>query len=132
MESLRKLTAVPLFVASLGMAAVFLAIANFKDDTGNGGPGPYIFSLVLSALVAALLLFRLWDRLGSRPAHWGFVLGLLAFLSCAVFWLGLPFALGIPAVAIAARDSEGETRGRVGIVLGALGVVLGAVGCLVA
>jgi hypothetical protein len=131
MESLRRLTPATLFVISAALAVVFLAIANFKDDTGNGGTGPYIFSVVASVLVAALVLFRLWDRLIARPAHWGFVLGIVAFLSCVVFWLGVPFALGVPAIGIAAHDTEGQTRAKAGLVLGALGVVLGAVGCLI-
>ncbi|MDX6533113.1 MAG: hypothetical protein QOF68_857 [Gaiellales bacterium] len=129
MDSIRKLTPTMLFIASVVLSVVFLALANFGDDTGQGGTGPYIFTVAISAAVAAMLLFRLWGSLTARPGHWGFVLGLLAFLSCAVFWLGLPFAFGVPAVAVAARSDE--TLGKVGLVLGALGVLLGAVGCVV-
>jgi hypothetical protein len=129
-DSIRGLTPRALFVISTLLTLVFLAIGNFKDDTGQGGAGPFVIAVVLSMAVSALLLFRLWGGLTGRPAYWGFVLGLLAFLSCVAFWLGLPFVLGVPAIAVAAR-AGGETRARVGLVLGALGVVLGAVGCVI-
>jgi len=120
LDTIRGLTPTTLFGITVALGAVFLGVANFKDDTGEGGTGAFIFSVALTAAVSAFLLFRLWDRLLGRAGYWSLVFGVVGFLSLVVFWSGFPFVFGVAAVALGARAPAGETRARVGLGLGLL------------
>lgn len=104
---------------------VGLAFANFAGSGENGGAGPYAVGVVVSAILAAVLFGRVLPSVAD-PARAGWILAALAFVSCLVFWSGLPFVLGMGAVYCGGRA---ERTGPV--VLGALVVVLALVGCLI-
>src|SRR3954453_10005962 len=102
-----------LFVLAVAMAAVFLAIANFGivvEHTGNGGTGPYLVTVALTAVVAAALLFWALRRSTASPDRWALVLGILAVVLLAAFWSGLPFAFGVGAIAFGIGRTGGAAK----------------------
>lgn len=113
------------FGVTLVIAAGALALANFIGDGENGGAGPYVATLALTAVVAAVLLFRVLPT-SADPARAGWILGALALVTCLVFWSGLPFALGIPAIYAGVRAERTGPQA-----LGALAVVAAVVGCAI-
>ena len=117
-----------LLAATAVLTLIFLAIANY-NGSGNGGTGPFLVCVAITLAAAAGLLYWQWERLSSRPAHWSLVLGIVAIVSCVVFWSGLPFAFGVTAIGLGARAS-GETRARIGLFLGGLAVFAAALGCI--
>jgi hypothetical protein len=117
-----------LLAATAVLTLIFLAIANY-NGSGNGGTGPFLVCVATTLAAAAGLLYGQWERLSSRPAHWSLVLGIVAIVSCVVFWSGLPFAFGVTAIGLGARAS-GETRARIGLFLGGLAVFAAALGCI--
>jgi hypothetical protein len=94
-------------------------------------------------VIAAALLLRLVPaveadgRADNRPARVGLILAVLALLTVLVFWTGLPFALGVPALVLAAEGrARGATQGREGqataaVVVASVAIVLTLVGSLV-
>jgi hypothetical protein len=124
-------------VGSVVLAAVFLAVANFKDDEGEGGTGPYLIALAI-AIAAAALLFWLARRYLDRPATPALVFAILGAVSLVVFWLGLTPALAAAAafLALEARDPARTGGGAVpgtataALVLAALTLVAFVVVCL--
>ena len=103
-RTLAAATAVLIYVA--------LLFAYVLDVTGNeDGDADVVGWLIVSAvasLIAALLLMRFVPASeaepsgDNKPARRALILGVLSFITIAVFWTGLPFALGVPALALAA------------------------------
>ena len=107
---------------TLIITAVGLAFANFAGNGENGGAVEYAVSVGVIVLIAAWLFGR---AMPSTPrAAW--ILAGLALLTCAAFWSGLPFVLGIGAIYAGARA---ERTGPVA--LGAIAVALGFAGCVI-
>jgi cation transport ATPase len=102
-----------------------LAFANFGDNGDNGGAGAYAVAVGLSAIVAAVLFARVLPA-AANPARAGWILAALALATCAVFWTGFPFVLGMAAVYSGVRAGRNAPAA-----LGALAVVLGLVGCVI-
>lgn len=104
---------------TLGTIAVVLGNTDVQAGQ-NGGVGPMVVGIVLSAVAAlgvGILVFSRARRF-ERPA---IVLAVLGLLTVVAFWSGLPFVLGSHAVALARRSS-----GRLAVsaqLLGALAVV---------
>jgi hypothetical protein len=98
---------------SFVLAAVFLAVANFKDDEGEGGTGTYLITLLI-ALVAAVLLFWLARRYLDRPETPALVFAIVGAVSLVVFWLGVTPALAAAAafLALESRDRARTDGGR--------------------
>ena len=103
-----------------------LAAANFSGSGENGGAGPYAITVAACAIVAAVLFARVLPG-AANPARASWILVALAFVSCVVFWSGLPIVLGMAAVYSGLRADR-----SVPAALGALAVVLGVVACFVA
>jgi hypothetical protein len=123
-----------LFAAgSVVLAAVFLAIANFKDDEGNGGTGPYLITVAI-AVAAALVLFWLARRFLDRPSTPALVLAILGAVSLVVFWAGVTPALAAVAayLALEARERSGGGDGKAtaALAVAALTVVAFVVVCI--
>ena len=115
------------------LAAVALAAANFTGDGENGGAGPYAVTLAVSLLVAFALFGWAIPRM-ERPGRAGVIVGVVAVLSVAAYWLGLPYVLGPAAIVLGLLGrSRAEERvgGTVALVLGALATV-GGVAAVVA
>ncbi len=114
-------------VAAAAFAAVALAAANFSGTEENGGGLEYAITLGASLLVA-LALFGWGIPRAERPARSGLIVGLVAVLSLAAFWSGLPYVLGPAAVVLGLRGrtrSDGGMQATAAIVLGALAVIGG-------
>ena len=120
----------PLLAAlALGVAAVLNAVGTFvSDGSSEHGWGDYLFVLAFSVAATALVFGWVVRTAPSGHAERrALVLGVLAALSFAVFWLGItaPLALGAVGCALVARDLRGRVAGQalVGVVLAALALV---------
>jgi hypothetical protein len=96
---------------------------------GSGGDvaGMFLMIAVTLAIMAGLLLWLApRERAAGRASRTALIVGILAVLTGAVFWTGLPFAVGAAAIALAlgARSaSPGDTRATVAAVLGTIAVL---------
>jgi hypothetical protein len=102
-----------------------LAFANFVGTTGeDGGLAPYVVTVGISAIVAAVLFARVLPAT-AHPARAAWIVAALALLTCAVYWSGLPIVLGIGAVYSGLRADRPLPAG-----IGALAAVLAFVACV--
>lgn len=114
-------------VAAAALTAIALAAANFIGSSDNGGGREYAITLG-GSLLLALALFGWFIPRTDRPARIGLIVGLLAILSLAAFWSGLPYVLGPAAVALGLLGrarSGSQSQATAAIVLGALATVAG-------
>ena len=125
---------------------VALLFGYVLDVTGNEeGDADVVGWLIVSAvasLIAALLLMRFVPASAAepssdnKPARRALILGVLSFITIAVFWTGLPFALGVPALALAATgQARAPQEGHGGqataaAVLAALAILVSIVFCI--
>ena len=109
---------------ALLLTAAALAFANFQGGEDAGGVGPYAICVAVCAVVAAVLFGRTLPDTAD-PARAGWILGGLALLTCAVFWSGLPFVLGMGAIYSAGRAERSGPA-----VVGALAIVAAFVACV--
>jgi hypothetical protein len=120
-------------LVAAALTAVALAVANFVGTEAgeNGGPAEYVVTLGFSLAIAIALFGWVIPR-SERPGRAGLVVGILAALSIAAFWSGLPYVLGPAAVALGLLGrGRGETgTGSVAVVLGSL-ATLGAIAAVV-
>jgi hypothetical protein len=138
-QTLAAATAVLIFVALL--FAYVLDVTNNED--GDADVGGWLIVSVIASVIAAALLMRFVPASESdpdgdnKPARRGLILGVLSVIAVAVFWTGLPFALAVPALALAATGSarapqEGHGgQATAAAVLAALAIVVSAVVCVV-
>ena len=110
---------------SLLIAAAGLAFANFAGNGENGGTVTYAVSLGVVAILAALLFTRVLPAAADQ-ARAAWILAGLALVTCAAFWSGLPFVLGMGALYSAGR--AGRTAPGA---LGALAIVAAFAACVV-
>jgi hypothetical protein len=131
-----------LLVATIALILVALALANFVAGGKGGGVLPYLVTSALAIVVAAIFFLRvipdaLRPEPGNRPARIGLILGIVALVLVVVFWSGLPFALGVPALVLGVAGRErAPDEGRTGeataaLVLGGLAIVAAFAACLV-
>jgi hypothetical protein len=118
-----------------------LDVTNNEDSEGDV-VGWLIVSAVASVIAAALLTRFVpateADPGGdNKPARRALILGALSLITVAVFWTGLPFALGVPALALAATgNARASQEGHGGqattaAILAALAIVVSIVVCVV-
>jgi hypothetical protein len=117
MEALRTLSRRTLAVATAVLIFVALLFGYVLDVTNNEeGDADVLGWLIVSAVasvIAAVLLLRFVpaseaNRDGSnKPARHALILGGLSVITFPAFWTGLPFALAVPALALA---STGRAR----------------------
>ena len=117
--------------ASVALAIVLLAIGAYGGDDDDTS-----YFLVASAIAIAVAVVLFWGIVPriTRPGLGGLVIGILAVVSIAVFWLGLPSPLaGAAAVlGLAARESGSEAgKGTAALVLAAIAVVAAVVLALI-
>ncbi len=146
MEALRTLSRRTLAAATAVLIFVALLFAYVLDVTNNEeGDADVLGWLIVSAVasvIAAVLLMRFVpasesSRDGSnKPARHALILGSLSVITFPVFWTGLPFALAVPALALAptgkARAPQ-EGRGReatAAVVLAVVAIVAALVACV--
>ena len=121
-------------IAAAALTAAALTVANFvKTEPGsNGGAPEYAVTLAVSLLVALALFGWAIPRI-ARPAHTGLVVGVIALLSVAAFWTGLPYVLGPAAIVLGLRGrarAETRTPATISVVLGTLATA-GAIAAVV-
>jgi hypothetical protein len=130
-------TRVPGVLRPAGLAVLPSAILSVILIARNTNDGPaWRVGLVLAAFVLAftgmvfgLVVRRVLRKGSARASAWtALVLGVLAVLSLAVFWLALPPVFGVAALVLArdARDRRpfrGEAIAVTGAILAALGTV---------
>ena len=146
MDALRTTSRVTLAAATAVLIFVALLFAYVLDVTNNEeGDADVVGWLIVSAVasvIAALLLLRFVPASESdpdrtnRPARRGLVLAILSVITFAVFWTGLPFALAVPALVLAATGGarapeEGHGgQATAATVLAVLAIVAALVVCV--
>jgi hypothetical protein len=119
-------------VGSIALAIVLVAIGAYSGDDDDATRYFLIASAI--AIAAGVILFWVIVPRVRRPGLGGLIIGILAVLSLAVFWLGLPSPLaGAAAVlGLAARESGSETgKGNAALALAAITVVAAVVAAFV-
>jgi len=144
MEALRTTSRQTLAVATAVLifaALAFAYVVGVSDDEEGDVVGWLIVS-ALASLIAAALLLRFVPASESdpdgdnKPARHALILGVLSLVTIVVFWTGLPFALGVPALALAATGRDRAPQQRHGgqataaAVLAALAILLSIVVCI--
>jgi hypothetical protein len=114
-------------VAAAALTAIALAAANFisTESSDNGGGIEYAVTLGGSLALALVLFGWVIPRI-DRPARAGLVVGLIAVLSLAAFWSGLPYVLGPAAVLLGLLGrarTEDRAQATTAVVLGTLATV---------
>lgn len=123
----------PLLAAlGYGASAVLTAVGTFWDLTDNESgtehsAGEYLVVLGMAAVMLAIvfgLVVRTADR--GNPGRRSAVLGVVGFLSNAVFWAGFPAVIAAGSVACALiqkdRDDRYSTSSQAGLAVSALAV----------
>jgi len=114
-------------VAAAALSAIALAAANFVGTGDNGGGAEYAVTLG-GSLLLALALFGWVIPRTDRPARTGLIVGLLAMLSLAAFWSGLPYVLGLAAIVLGLlgrTTSKSGAQGTIAVVLGVVATIAG-------
>ncbi len=114
-------------VAAAALSAIALAAANFVGTGDNGGGVEYAVTLG-GSLLLALALFGWVIPRTDRPARTGLIVGLLAMLSLAAFWSGLPYVLGPAAIVLGLlgrTTSKSGAQGTIAVVLGVVATIAG-------
>jgi hypothetical protein len=107
-RTLAAATAALIFVALL--FAYVLDVTN--NEAGKGDVRGWLIVSTVGSVIAAVLLVRFVTaseaiRDGSnKPARQALILAILSVITFVVFWTGLPFALGVPALALASTGRE--------------------------
>lgn len=112
-------------LAAAVLTAVALAAANFAAAGEQGGGIEYAGTLAFSLTVGLALFGWVIPRSG-RPARAGLIIGLLALLSLAAFWSGLPYVLGPAAIVLGLQGRSkpaSRTSGTIAAGLGAVATV---------
>jgi hypothetical protein len=117
--------AAPALGVGLVLAVIAIILANTNVGDGeNGGTGPMVGTLIFIIVVAALMYFLLLPRASSATV--GIVIGVIAVVTVAAYWSGLPFVLGATGFVMGRRSTSGA-RAVVVQVLGVVAVVAGIV-----
>lgn len=120
MEALRTLSRRTLAAATAALIFVALLFAYVLDltnqDDDEGDAVGWLTASAVASVIAAVLLLRFVPASESdvdatnKPARRALILGALSVIACVVFWTGLPFALGVPALALAATGRSRAPR----------------------
>ncbi len=113
-----------------------------NNEEGERAVVGWLIVSAVASVIAAVLLMRFVpaseaDPGGdNKPARRALIHGVLSLITVAVFWTGLPFALGVPALALAAtgraRASQEGHGGQAttAAILAALAIVVSIVFCV--
>jgi hypothetical protein len=114
METLRHtprttILGVAVAINTIALAFGYWILVDKGDDKEYLG---WVIVSVVGALILAALLLRFVPATeaetdGNAPARRALVLGVVALVTCVVFWTGLPIVVGVPALVLAA---EGRAR----------------------
>ena len=112
METLRRTPRETILVATAAILIVSTACGYWLVAGGSNEYLGWVIVSVVGTLIAAALLLRFVPATeaetdGNAPARRSLVLGVIALVTVAVFWTGLPIVVGIPALVLGA---EGRAR----------------------
>jgi hypothetical protein len=114
MEALRHTSRTTILGVSVAINTIALAFGYWilVDEGDDKEYVAWVIVSVVGALILAALLLRFVPATeaetdGNAPARRALVLGVLALVTVAVFWTGLPIVIGVPALVLAA---EGRAR----------------------
>ena len=113
------------------IVGIFVAYLLTSDDPRDRSADDWIAVAVLGVVFAVIWRFVVVGPLGraegNTPAKVGLIVGIIAVLSNALFWAGLPFVLGAAAVTLGfdGRKRAAAGAGRAGMSQAA--TILGAV-----
>jgi hypothetical protein len=116
--------------AAILLTAVGLPFAYVSEDDPDTGGLIIVAVIALAAFAAVFLWLVPRERAAgdaARLSRTTLILGIVAFLFIAVFWLGLPLAVGAGAIAVglssAAPGTARSGAATAGIALGAFAVL---------
>jgi hypothetical protein len=102
-----------------------MAVGWLTDDPSTGDVIGFAVIVVLWLVAIALLVTRFvpsWRAAGAeRATKVGLIFGVLALITCVVFWTGLPFPLGVGAILLglwARETGPANVRGKATAALG--------------
>jgi hypothetical protein len=111
-----------------GVAALLLvvgmAVAWLTDDPSTSDVIAFAVIVLIELVAIAMLVTRFvpnWRAAGAeRASTVGLIFGVLALITCLVFWTGLPFPFGVAAILLGlwARESSAGARGKATAALG--------------
>ena len=113
MEALRHTPRTTILGVTAAINTIALAFGWWiLADEGDKQVVGWVIVSIAGALILAALLLRFvpateGETEGNAPARRALVLGVVALVTCAVFWTGLPIVIGVPALLLAA---EGRAR----------------------
>ncbi|HEX6712634.1 MAG TPA: hypothetical protein VF066_04585 [Thermoleophilaceae bacterium] len=112
MEWLRTTPRTTILAVTAAILVISTACGYWLVAGGDDEVVGWIIVSVVGTLIAAGLLLRFVPATeaetdGNVPARRALVLGIVALITCVVFWTGLPIVIGIPALVLAA---EGRAR----------------------
>jgi len=138
-RTLAAATAALIFVALL--FGYVLDVTN--NEEGDSDVLGWLIVSAVASVIAAALLMRFVpateaDQGGdNKPARRALILGVLSVITIVVFWNGLPFAFGVPALALAATgQARAPEQGHGGqataaAIVAALAIVFVIVLCVI-
>jgi hypothetical protein len=141
MEALRTLSRRTLTAVTAVLIFAALAFGYLSNDE-EGDVLSWLIVSAVASVIAALMLMRFVPATESdpdganKPARRALILGVLSVVTIVIFWTGLPFALGVPALALAATGrarapQEGHGgQATAAAILAALAIVLAIVACI--
>src|SRR3954453_1079821 len=106
----------PLALASLVIGVILLALGNFNVEEGeDGGPGAFFVILAITLIVGYLVWAYVVRRetAGGGSARAALILGVLAVIPGAIYWLGIGFVLAPAAIALGTMVRERQGGGSV-------------------
>jgi hypothetical protein len=120
MEALRRTPRTTILAVTAAILIISTACGYWLVAGGDDEILGWIIVSVVGTLIAAGMLLRFVPATeaetdGNAPARRALVVGVVALVTCAVFWTGLPIVLGIPALVLAAEGrARAETYGQGG------------------
>ena len=114
MEWLRRTPRTTIFAIADAVLVISLACGYWLlvGDNEDKEYLAWVIVSVIGTMILAALLLRFVPATeaetdGNAPARRALVLGVLALVTCVVFWTGAPIVLGVPALVLGA---EGRAR----------------------
>ena len=117
--SRRTLTVVGVVLILAALAFAYLLDVGGSESGFEADPLGWLIVSAIASLILAALMLRLVPRTeedpdtGNKPARIGLVLSIVSLVAGVVFWTGLPFAIGLPALVLGAEGvGRAGTQGR--------------------
>src|SRR3954447_15592780 len=120
MEALRRTPRTTILAVTAAILIISTACGYWLVAGGDDEIVGWIIVSIVGTLIAAGMLLRFVPATeaetdGNAPARRALVVGVIALVTCGVFWTGLPIVLGIPALVLGAEGrARAQTHGQGG------------------